>query len=151
MREIKFRAKAVDLLNTQEFVYGYYWTNECDNHFIITTFDSSTGAYVIEEHDVDPETVGEYTGLNDKNGREIYEGDILRARIKCGFDMAKGDYQYKYKNYAVEYWQSFTQIGYRFHNKSNTFMIKPSALRTMQVEVIGNIHDNPELLKEELK
>lgn len=65
MREIKFRGKRLD---NGKWVYGYL----ADENYIndINTFDLSS----IE---VDSDTVGQYTGLNDANGKEIYEGDII--------------------------------------------------------------------------
>lgn len=128
--EIKFRGQRID---TKEWVYGYFvkaWDGTC---YIITEFGSNVtccdecGANAITVHEVIPETVGQYTGLKDKNGVEIYEGDILRDKdtgtiteIKWadkGFVLAdrNGFYQYVY----------FTE----------------------EKEVIGNVWDNPELLK----
>lgn len=119
MREIVFRGKRTD---TGEWVYGYL----ADETYIndINTIDLSS----IE---VDPDTVGQYTGLKDRNGTDVWEGDLLRT--------PEGDIM------VVE-WRDAQIITrcVRPHNprykNSLTFAYPVS-------EDIGNIYDNPELLE----
>ena len=72
-REIEFRGKRVD---NGEWVYGYYWTNEVDNHFIRVT-KTETGLFVIKDYEVDGKTVGQYTGIKDKNKKRYLKGILL--------------------------------------------------------------------------
>ena len=120
MREIKFRGKDNDC-----WAYGYYVANTFTNpakHYI---YHSANQKFIRE---VEPDTVGQYTGLKDKNGREIYEGDIIE-------DILTAEKQ------VVEFHgNAFTLVGY----KSRFFF---TVFRSNEKQIIGNIYDNPELLE----
>lgn len=87
-----------------------------------------------DEYEVDKETIGQFTGLLDKNGKEIYEGDIVRTLVSR-LNATKNK---KYRNFVIRY------DAPHFWNGYDSLLMRP-----MYMEVIGNIHDNPELLKEE--
>ena len=80
--------------------------------------------------EVDPETVGQFTGLKDKNGKEIYEGDILRDTSG--------------KTYRVVWGHDLLWLAQTRETHSNCYCPKGVGKRS---EVIGNIYDNPELLE----
>lgn len=123
MREIKFRGKRLD---NGEWVYG-------DLH-IRTPFPHIHSEIDYGRVNIDPHTIGQFTGLHDKNGKEIYEGDIvvLRRRTKN-----LGDIQ------TIE-WCSHVAAFTRVTDGDDAHTI--SAADMALYEVIGNIHDNPELL-----
>lgn len=120
-REIKFRGKRTD---TGEWVYGYL----ADENYIndINTVDLSSV-------EVDPDTVGQYTGLKDWNGREIYEGDFLKS----------GDV-------IFEVWWSDDNSCYMLDmvNPFKEMAIRMSDMNMTNMEVIGNRWDNPEMLED---
>ena len=125
MREILFRGKRKD---NGEWVYGllyktystfyrnYLWTIQHLNKFEIP----------IAEYDVIPETIGQYTGLIDDKGNKVFEGDILNC-ITSDFDGSD-----KFVRYKVRSMTNFEAMGFlEFCN---------------EIEVVGNIHDNTDLL-----
>lgn len=139
MRDIKFRGKRLD---NGEWVYGSLVRGvEVDDPNNVTwwIFEDTTAHQmhlVKYQHPIDPATIGQYTGLKDKNGKEIYEGDILYCISR--FDNANmvvifedGEFRMvlceKYKTY---------ETGGGFY-----------AIRCFEKEIIGNIYDNPELLE----
>lgn len=144
MREFVFRGKPKNEAD-YEFLKKMYKDN-CKDGFIYGSLVVSHGKYYIcimalcqinslvdngntTMFEVIPETVGEYTGLKDKNGKMIFEGDIV-TMPKYGGGRHKSVVYFKNGKFAV--------------NGSN-YNFKDICPRNM--EVIGNIHDNPELLK----
>lgn len=127
MREILFRAKRnKKYCKEQNWTYGVPFID----HEGDCIFKTSSSEYV-----VDPETVGQFTGLTDKNGKRIFEGDIV-----------KGLFLFERSVNAVVTFQdgAFGLEWYRGNVKTfNAF----TSVCNVEYEVIGNIHDNPELLK----
>ena len=127
MREIKFRGKRLDGI----WIYGDLWHRPYTKDWVtIVSFMEDTGGFVVI-----PETVGQYTGLKDKNGIEIYEGDIVENTTQTVYLGDKFEVVWN-KNYA----------GYQLMSNGFTSNI-PLIQNFMSYKVIGNIYENPELLK----
>lgn len=129
MGEILFRGKSVD---SGEWLYGHY-TEYAGFAQIWMNTDNGQWNFL-----VDPSTVGQYTGLKDKNGKQIFEGDIIKTN-KYGKDDGNGRNFSGYDYFRVK----FCDGGYHMMHKFRRFNLRPDA----DAEVIGNIHDNPELLE----
>lgn len=121
MREILFRAKRFD---NGEWVQGDLRQFEVGVYIESYTVDGSKLNYV-----VDPKTIGQFTGLTDKNGTKIFEGDIIKYFYWYGEDIA-----------VVQYDKRLC----RFDIAVNGCHWNLDECETH--EIIGNIHDNPELL-----
>ena len=145
MREILFRGKRTDC---GEWVEGYAAMS--GGTFIICDNGLTYGGFIVYE--VIPETVGQFTGLTDKNGVRIFEGDILRGFEYPFCSNINGEFNY----FAEIVWfDDSSAFGiYTFKNpKSNVRGISEGNTDYLEYfnadkwEVIGNIHDNPELLE----
>lgn len=137
MREILFKAKRKD---NGKWVEGNLITNERNENqkYIGYIFDERNG--VIEDFDlveVIPDTLCQYTGLTDKNGKRIWENDICDRKEKYPEIVAynKGDWQLDY-SYALGKEKHFCACNLGFY-----------ACERNCIEVIGNVFDNPELLE----
>ncbi|GHU96218.1 phage protein [Clostridia bacterium] len=118
MREILFRGRGHNGL----WNYGDHVRIDGKSHIKPDTYEM----LLIE---VDPDTVGQYTGLEDKNGVNIFEGDIARDSTSV---------------FKVE----FRFDGWHFVRVSGFYQYPSFYSNANRVEVIGNIHDNPKLLEE---
>ena len=156
MREFLFRGKRID---NGEWVIGdlvhrtQFYGIPDDCYFILTDGEFHADFYYSAE--VDCKTIGQYTGLTDKNGKKIFEGDILSVNIResiveCGARRYTGR---KIKTlWTVEYGERNAQ-GNGFYvfglNRRFSLGLTRSVLYNAEPEVIGNIHDNPELFKKD--
>lgn len=131
MRDILFRGKCLD---NDEWVYGDLLQFQ-DRTVIHST---ANGCRVADA--VDPTTVGQYTGLKDKNGNRIFEGDIVRY-FEHQFDGKDepvcGAVVYEEGGFAVRAYFLNNWLWDSIHGN----------IQLRDVEIIGNIHDTPELLK----
>jgi len=134
MREIKFRGRST---HSDDWCYGSFVNNPDEP--TICGFDIwADGDSDWREEKVEPHTVGQYTGLCDKNGKEIYEGDIIRTYGSKG-DEIKHTVEYSDKEAMF----CTKLIGADMLGGS----ITQRWLDEFEFEVIGNVHDNPQLLK----
>ena len=136
-REILFRAKRVDNGKWTEgyFVKGEYYLDKKEKYVILPLELCFYPQCEINEWiEVAPETVCQYTGLCDKNGRKIFEGDILSyIDRECPNDVLR----------ELVAWNGFSLVTRR--GKRDIMM---SGWECEHTEVIGNIFDNPELIEE---
>lgn len=103
---------------------------------------------LVQKFPVRSETVGQYTGLNDKNEKRVFDGDILRIAKKSD---GRGDYYFPpipYPANVVVKWDLGCWI-WEFIGKEKYYISFPDAWCLYECEVIGNIFDNPELLPQE--
>ncbi len=132
MREIFFRGKRV---KNNEWVYGSFLKQTGER--ISTDEVSPIECWIYgmrgETALVDPETVGQYTGIKDKNGVKIFEGDIVMKRT-----------YHKKKPCEVVFGVGCFHCGW---GGGSSTADNPYLLNDKQIEVIGNIYDNPELIK----
>jgi len=125
-REILFRGKHI---SDGVWIYGV----PVSNPFITCIFKLTDGLSELKGFQVKPETVGRYTGLTDRNGRKIFEGDLI-------------------KNSAGEVgrvsWYP-EHLAFMIYRKNPPTVFYMAGNDFSEIEVIGNIHDNPELLEGE--
>lgn len=131
MREILFRGKRND---NGEWIEGYLSFG--DRITIVRKCYDFNNYYVgdsVEEYRIDKNTVGQFTGLTDKNGKKIFEGDIV-----------------KYDNGFFEVSYYAPHMAFYFHGLHGRGGVNGFTRTSNNFEVIGNIHDTPELLEMEI-
>ena len=145
MRDILFRGKRKD---NREWVYGYVY-RIWERVYILWGMTNDVPNMI----EVDPETVGQYTGLTDKNGKKIFEGDVVKAVIVR--DLGGGTE--KREETGIIGYDKIGMIGL-IEKYAGTIPVWSDLFQELTLsgcindfwfEVIGNIHDNPELLQME--
>jgi uncharacterized phage protein (TIGR01671 family) len=143
MRDIEFRGKNK---KTGKWVFGYLTKTKVARPAIEVL---NIARATLAKFEIDPETVGEFTGLLDRNGMKIFEGDFIKKWI-CGEGLTS--------HYIVHYINCGFRIKPIRENLTATeineqygdgFILKHNSDDEIDFEVIGNIHDNPELLQGE--
>lgn len=155
MREILFRGKRVD---NGEWVYGYYikatyhWHKKgIHEDWIVCGASQNGGWFTIQNrYAVISKTVGQYTGMTDRNGKKIFEGDIVRISYCFGWDDEQEkdapEEEYISKVYSIDGCPFCVDLLHCDGDMSPIAWLDWS-YDDAEIEVIGNIHDNPELLE----
>lgn len=160
MREILFRGK--DLQEQNGWLYGYFYKSDINKReresgkaTLIFTPDCDTFIYVPEYHNswmVKSEAVGQYTGLTDTNGTRIFEGDIIKSEQDGMIGVIRfGEYQTTnwgngecHLGFSIEWYGKYSDL----LRRDLGWWVK---FGNTDINIFGNIHDNPELLKGEQK
>lgn len=144
MREILFKAKRLD---NGEWVEGYYLNIAKINHFICTgkiKLDGAVkGIIAPEMYAIDPDTLCQYTGLTDKNGKKIWENDIISINA-YSYDEPEDDYFG-----VVKYCEKDACWVLKNNERFDEIICECFGSYTTQMINHGNIFDNPELLEVE--
>lgn len=132
MRQIKFRGKRID---NGELVYGFVWASSVARTHIMS---DTTGNGDWIHYEVDPKTVGQFTGRNDCEGNRMCEGDLVecfaapsgskRQMYKMIGKVIKGDFGFNIVVWHKNEWWAYAKMDWR------------------KTKIIGNIYDNPELI-----
>ena len=153
-RQINFRGKNI---HTSEWLYGDYH-REGKTHYI-TKPQQYLREYAPIEFIVDGKTVGQFTGLLDRNGKEIYEGDIIRIDCHAWLDRKELDSvnaEIMYDNGTFEARWKNPDAGnpYPFQNPDDEedveaeYVCEFIGILPNTIEVVGSIYDNPDLLND---
>lgn len=124
MREILFRGKNL---------FGKWIEGDLIQYLIYGKMHIARNSWGAGGQEIDPETVGQYTGLTDMNGNKIFEGDLCLCNRNISKHIDKKVFEIKFDPEAG------------FFGESDTSNIYPSEF--YMCEIIGNVYDNPELLK----
>lgn len=142
MREIEFRALR---LQPQMWVYGLYFKSGNEGQWTEIQMENGDSVYV------DEDTISQYTGLKDKNGKKIYEGHIVSfkhdTRTGGGYTRLTHYAAIEYGGNGGEYMTAGYTLGFK-DAKGKEVMRPLDWSNVKNVEVIGNIYENPELLEE---
>lgn len=151
-REILYKAKRTD---TKEWVEGCLLIDYVSGQYFIHAFGNclnesdkvgEEGCLKFFAYEVDPETVCQYTGLTDRKGRKIFEGDIVKAEFSFN-DFVRDRVEHKEHIYEISYHEKYCY--FYLKRKNNNLLFDGNwSYALMEIEVIGNIFDNPELLNQ---
>ena len=141
MREILFRGKCNEIgKKCGQWIEGFYAKDD-GKPLIAINKDNGLNGYF-----VDPSTVGQFTGLTDKNGKKIFEGDVIRVKYSIRLPIGFGN-SLRIATHDIDYIASVIFDECRFYSTKANGDACEIPLDSENIEIIGNIHDNPELLE----